>query len=110
MYTKNKSLVFDIEKFFRSVISIKAAALAAALVAAGTAAAVASDHMAFGLKKSTSALSLAAATTGGSGSRTNSGIKVVNFSDQRNTKCSTAGESSAITGAHALTQQLAPLM
>jgi hypothetical protein len=76
-----------------SVTIIAVAALAAVLVVAGTAASVGSDHMAFA-RKITSARSSTTTTSHPS----NSGIKVVNFSDQRNTKCSTAGESSAITG------------
>jgi hypothetical protein len=75
------------------VAIITVAALAAVLVVAGTAASVGSDHMAFA-RKTTSAVRSSTTTSHPS----NSGIKVVNFSDQRNTKCSTAGESSAITG------------
>jgi outer membrane lipoprotein-sorting protein len=69
-----------------SVTIIAVAALAAVLVVAGTAASVGSDHMAFA-RKITSARSSTTTTSHPS----NSGIKVLNISNQRNLKCSTAG-------------------
>jgi hypothetical protein len=78
-------------KTYGTIIAV--AALAAVLVVAGTAASVGSDHMAFA-RKTTSARSSTTTTSHPS----NSGIKVLNISNQRNLKCSTAGEGSTITG------------
>ncbi|HEY6164805.1 MAG TPA: hypothetical protein VIW25_07835 [Nitrososphaeraceae archaeon] len=57
------------------------------LVVAGTAASIGSDHMAFA-RRATSARSSTTTTTS---HPSNSGIKVLNISNQRNLKCSTAG-------------------
>ena len=69
------------------VAIITVAALAAVLVMAGTTASVGSDHMAFA-RKATSERSSTTTTTS---HPSNSGIKVLNISNQRNLKCSTAG-------------------
>jgi hypothetical protein len=80
------------------VIIIAVAALAAVLVVAGTAASVGSDHMAFASRKKPSTTFARSSTTTTTSHPSNSGIIVLNKSDQRNLKCSTAGEGSAITG------------